>query len=360
MNLHIASLLSFFLFLGLAANSPQRKKVRVKTSATAPLMGNMYEEIDEIQPGGKIYGDHFYVSNPTLIKKLGSAAQRGVEVQLNTSKRTPLPSVKSLRDKGVHVASPKKGLHTKRFCFEQPDGSCKVIEGSRNAANIFRHQEIQTVTEDPDYYQQAKDDHELNKDLRSPVRTKTKPILKITPKNKKVASSQLYDVMESKAKRILTMAEDSDGDDDFLDVDSMTFDAKPIVHSVEQVKKKRPNLPVRFFLDASATKRPKQLDRLENAGAQVYIYNEDKTETQGKIPSLQHQKSMIRRTKGRPDLAIISSGNLTPQSGHEMNADAIFPDDADLVDEIKKHNDALQKKSKRWKKNAAQAVRNMR
>ncbi len=332
------------------------------------IQNQIIQRINETPQGGYIHIQSPFISLWKLELALKEAVERGVQVHVDLTGRSPI--VNKLKDIGVTVRV-IPGLHTKRVLVasqhpEKFDESSEahLFVGSDNISNISSgHKEVMEYSRnDKDWVFKQYQDIIKSSDSKLEVLK----LVDDTPLKKTMTSTREYDVNASKMKRIATIKEVLDQDSNtpfYLDIASMTFDQKEIADIVALVTATATNRnsgtqKVRVFLDKSADTQKNEplLVQMSDAGVEVYIYNKAETRQASRnYLSLQHQKTIIRYIQGHdPEyLTITSTGNLTDNSQREQNVDS-YDQLKDKFDLIKNQNDLLAQESTRYISKAQQ------
>lgn len=321
---------------------------RVSLTEDVDILGEIAQSIAQVPAGGYIGAEDKYFRNHTIINALIEAKKRGVHVICCVGSGAQENKLKLLEGAGIEVRV-FKNLHTKRYIMsekwiEKPGnsekdlGKCTLFVGSHNNSYVApNHYEDMISYHDSEAFIKAYWDQQFHEEDDGNL---PKVPLKETPRKRTITSSADVDSNTSKAARISTLSASSD-QSDMLDITSLTFNAQSIVNAVKEVKKARPDLPVRCIFDRLALTQTELLDELEASGAQVNIYNPDaEQKVWGKFPVLQHRKTILRRMNSNT-LAIVSTGNLTSQSNDEINHDSWHPMDPKMFDIYKQAHDAL-------------------
>ncbi len=323
----------------------------VSLTENTDVLKKIAQSITEIPASGYISAQDKYFTNHTIIDALVAAKNRGVRVECWVGSGAKENKLQKLKRAGIPIQE-IKDLHTKRYIMSEKDmeaagngtnpGKCTIYVGSHNNSYVApNHYEDMVSYHDQEAFIKAYWEQQLQgaADDDADTTTKKAPLFK-TPGKRSMTSTRDVDSNQSKAERILTLNTSSNASD-MLDITSLTFNEESIVNAVQEVKKSRPSLPIRCIFDRLALTNGHLLDRLQEAGAQVHIYNPDAAEKVfGKFPALQHRKTILRRLNGDP-LTVVSTGNLTSNSNNELNHDSWHPMDPKMFDTYKNAHDEL-------------------
>lgn len=332
-----------------SSDSSSSRLVAAGRSAT------IVDAIDDIGKGGFVGLETPFLSDNKVCDALIRAQQRGAQVKVHLGNRAKANREKLLRA-GVAVKE-LPDLHAKRCLIstqapenvdkenEAENSQSCVFVGSDNLSYCSRfHKEIMVETKrSASYFGQHFASFESPE---KQSKKRSREVMEVTPVSQKAVDTRTHCINRSKAQRILSLAENSKGDDS-IDITSMTFDDTDIVEAVEEVYKKcerGPRPKMRFVLDGTALKHSDLLDRLKHAGRDdvlIYIFNADRSKRVfQKFPELQHTKTITRKRDGK-QLSIISTGNLTNRSDQDFNIDSYHPDDSRLFRDLRSFNDDL-------------------
>ncbi len=350
------------------------------SKSTAHFKGiekRIVERIDQVPSGGFVGIQGPFFSSKVIEKSLRAADDRGVRTERHSTRRDAVGRAES-RQKKVGKKLAKKvtksaikpadviipHLHTKRVIMSDIDPKIDispskkrkyvVFEGSHNLSELAKyHQEMMVETQDDSPH--FKRHYELFKqDAASKTPPAKKQVIQKTPNKKTVVSSRDVDLLKSKAERVRSLFKDPQPGSS-ADIVSMGFDSSPMVKHIREgyEKLESPDKPrIRFILDRSAEEsHPDKLRQLKEAGGKhldIYTYNKGaQKKIFGKIPELQHMKSMTMEKGGKKSV-VTSTGNLVPQSNRDLNIDTYFPRDDQLFGQTRLQNEKVIRKSTKY------------
>ena len=357
------------------------------SKSTAHFQGiekRIVERIDQVPSGGFIGIQAPFFSSKPIEKAARSAQERGARVVRHGTARDAVGRAESCQKKaeksGKQLAKKVtksaiqpadtqiSNLHAKRVLISDIDPEKEntlsdspskkrkytVFEGSHNLSELAKyHHEMMVETQDDSPH--FKRHYELFKqDAASKTPPAKKQVIQKTPDKKAVVSSRDVDLLKSKAERVRSLFKDPQPGSS-ADIVSMGFDSSPMVKHIKEgyQELESPDKPrIRFILDRSAEEsHPDKLRQLKEAGGEhldIYTYNKGaQKKIFGKIPELQHMKSMTIEKGGKKSV-VISTGNLVPQSDRDLNIDTYFPRDDQLFGQTRLQNEKVIRKSTKY------------
>lgn len=285
--------------------------------------------------GDKIKLAQLCLTDPDMQKKLGSTKAE-VEIILDSTTRNKAAAkrIQELNPKAKIFLSKNMPIHSKTIIAElassTPETSPekKVVIGSRNmSGHAYHNQEmVEVLNNEKGAYEELNASFdEIKKHSvqygsdKSPEKKEfnysEKMIVPSTPQKITVLNSLKHKLNETRAARLT-------GEDVYIATMNLTDDV--LVNKIKTESKQGTKFQIILNNPKSDKQKEVLKDLAQHDNVNISIYNEGDTIKHGVMPSIMHDKVILRK-KGQTYLSIISTGNCTTENDNEFNHDCYTP-----------------------------------
>lgn len=331
---------NYFLLLSLVIVSTFSISMEKSTRAILSHKENIFKDLqNDLKKGKFIFFDTLVFTNEKISDALIHAQENNdASIEGTIGTHWCNKTMKIIFDDNDIEVNKISQNHLKRFGVSEKDprlgspGKCTIYEGSANPTNYaYNNKEILVQTKNDKKFFMDHFNHHINIASDGTTNSESeKEILQLTPrKRNKAFNSNEIILSLSKEKRVQSLIE-SQNKRRILYITSMNWNSPEMTQAL--IDGQKDGIIIRVILNHSVLKGKgkNQLKQMHKAGVPIFIYDPGENKR-----NIQHTKIMLR-INGSEYLMINSSANMTPEGDTEHNSDSYYPNQKEMVTEVRR------------------------